>query len=72
MNRHSDSDEEIKSGVEMWQCLARHVCNLDTLHSRRLFMLKWKKRHGEESALRLSALVKSEWGKKNGRHQTTN
>ena len=57
-------DEEIKSGPDLWQCLARHVVTMDSLHARRLFMARWKKRHGEASALRLAKLVKKEWTKR--------
>jgi uncharacterized protein with von Willebrand factor type A (vWA) domain len=43
------------------ECLAQHVLGLDTKDDRREFLIKWGKKHGDESRNRLGDLVRSVW-----------
>jgi hypothetical protein len=43
------------------ECLARHILDLPTKDDRREFLIKWGKKHGDESRNRLGDLVRSVW-----------
>lgn len=46
-----------------WRCLAREVLRMP-LEERRLFIERWEKRHGVESAKQLRGGIRSEWEKR--------
>lgn len=55
-HNHKQNEREFQR-----DCLARWVCNLPRLLDRQMFLLRFKRRHGEKVTEDLKGRIKKQW-----------